>query len=302
MTEFDSIGFRDLMKNDLLCVKLVDSICNSLSIKSNPQRIYEGSRILFEICGEKIVKIFSPVEREFCVNEAKYLNQLKGRLNVDTPGLVAEGLHHGYPFIVMEKLAGIPLKSIWSSRSVWEKKRILTQIADLLKELHSLPLSLMNSTESEWISFIKSRTDNLHKNHSEFGLDKTWTDKFSAFIEKTEPVEFSSKTVLCHTEIMKEHLFVEKRRSGYEIRGIIDFEPSMAAIPEYDFCSVGLFISRGGKDLFQHFLDSYGYTGDSSSVMRMLLLHRYSNMKWFISTIPQSINTNNVEDLCNYWF
>ncbi len=302
VTKFESISFSDLMKNDLLCQKLVESICKSLSFKSNSQRIYEGSRILFETDDEKIVKVFSPEEKDFCVNEAKYLNLLQGRLKVETPRLIAEGIHCGYPFIVMEKLTGVPLKSIWSSLSVWEKKRILSQIADLLKELHSLPLSLMQSTTSEWITFIKSRTDNLEKSHKEFGLNKIWTDKISDYIKKTEPVEFSSETVFCHTEIMKEHLFVKNGRKGYEITGIIDFEPSMAAIPEYDFCSVGLFISEGEKELFQHFLNSYGYSGNSSSVMRMLLLHRYSNMKWFMSTIPESITVNSVEDLCRYWF
>lgn len=302
MIELNSITFSDLMKSDAQCTQLVESICKSLSFRTNSKRIYEGSRILFETDDGKIVKIFSPEEKEFCINEAKYLNLLQGRLRVKTPGLIAEGIHHGYPFIVMEKLAGASLKSIWSSLSAWEKKCILSQTADLLKELHSLPLSLVQSTKSEWITFIKSRTDNLKKSHIEFGLSKIWTDKISDYIRKTEPVEFSSKTVFCHTEIMKEHLFVEKGRKGYEVTGIIDFEPSMAAIPEYDFCSVGLFISGGEEDLFQHFLNSYGYSGNPSSVMRMLLLHRYSNMKWFMSTIPESVTINSVEDLCNYWF
>ncbi len=302
MMEFDTITFNDLMKSDLLCTKLVESICKSLSFKSNLKRIYEGSRILFETDDEKIVKVFSPEEKEFCVNEAKFLSLLQGRLSVETPGLIAEGVCQGYPFIVMQKLRGIPLKSIWNSLSVWAKKRILTQTADLLKELHALPLSLTQSTQAGWVSFIKSQTDNLNKNHMAFGLDRTWTDKFSDFIEKTEPVEYSSKAVVCHTEIMREHLFLEKGRAGYEITGLIDFEPSMTAIPEYDFCSVGLFISGGEKDLFQHFLNSYGYSGNSFSVMRMLLLHRYSNMKWFMSTIPETITIKSVEDLCSYWF
>lgn len=298
----EELRFNDLLKDDFACSELVKKICSLSSLTFTEKRIYEGSRILYEIGNDRVVKVFSPHEKDFCENEACHLKLLHGKLSATTPELILKGIHDGYPFIVMQKLEGSPLKSVWNLLSIWEKKCILGQIADILKELHSITLEQTESRGENWNSFISSQRINLLKNHSEFGLDHAWTKKIIQFIQNTDPIEFSSTTAICHTEIMKEHIFVTKGLNGFKVTGLIDFEPSMAAIPEYDFCSVGLFVSAGEEGLFKHFLKSYGYRGSSTGIMRMLLLHRYSNMKWFISTIPDSLDLRSIEDLSNYWF
>ena len=296
------MAFSNLLEDDDLCSGLVEEICNSRSIPFQGERIYEGSRILYQIQGKRIVKVFSAQENSFSENEAEYLKALHGKLSVTTPKLFSAGTHRGYPFLIMEKLPGSSLKSIWIDLSPWEKKRILSQIAQMLKELHSLPVEQLKDRDPQWSRFMKTQTDNLVNNHREFGLNSIWRDRIHEFIESTEAIEFSSETVLCHTEVMKEHLFLTKKNGSFNLSGLIDFEPSMVAIPEYDFCSVGLFISGGEAGLFKHFLESYGYRGSPEGIMRMLLLHRYSNMKWFISTIPDSVHVNSIEDLIHYWF
>lgn len=302
MISTEQIQFNNLIKDDFACNELARSICASRSTLFNGERIYEGSRILYKLHENKIVKIFSSDELSFCENEAEYLTMLNGRLNVTTPELITNGVHNNYPFLIMQKLEGSLLRSVWNELPHWEKKQILTQIAHVLKKLHSLPCNLTKSSRSSWNSFIGAQAEQLTQNHKEFGLGSDWTTRISNFIENTEAIEYLVDPVICHTEIMQEHLFVRKHNGSFRITGLIDFEPSMIAIPEYDFCSVGLFICAGERGLFKHFLESYGYSGNSKGIMRMLLLHRYSNMKWFMSTIPQSISINSIEDLCDYWF
>jgi len=294
--------FSGLMKDDAQCSKLVKSICRSNSFNFMEKRIYEGSRILYEIEENRIVKVFSQDELSSCNNEAEYLEALQGKLTVTTPELFAKGIHDGFPFLIMQKLEGVPLKLIWNEISIWEKKRVLGQIANALKELHALPCELLKAEKSDWKNFIRTQTDDLFQNHRESGLSRAWTENISKFITNTEAIENSSESVICHTEIMQEHIFVEESNRGFNITGLIDFEPSMIAVPEYDFCSIGLFISAGNKTLFNHFLETYGYKGDSRGIMRMLLLHRYSNMKWFMSTLPDTVRFNSIEELSDYWF
>lgn len=290
------------MKDDALCSELVENICRSNSFNFKEKRIYEGSRILYEIEEHKIVKVFSQDELSFCNNEAEYLETLHGKLTVTTPELFAKGIYNGLPFLIMQKLEGFPLKSVWNDISIWEKRRIIAQIAHILKELHSLPCELFSTGKPDWKDFINTQTLNLLQNHRESGLSNAWTENISRFIRDTDAIENSSESVICHAEIMQEHLFVEESNRGFNITGLIDFEPSMIAVPEYDFCSIGLFISAGDKGLFNHFLDTYGYKRDSRGIMRMLLLHKYSNMKWFMSTLPDSVHINSIEELSDYWF
>jgi hygromycin-B 7''-O-kinase len=294
--------FNEFIKDARLCEALASDICRSANIDFSGRRIYEGSRILFEIAGNRIVKIFPEDEASFCSNESEFLKLLHGKLSAATPELLESGTYSGYPFIIMSRIKGFSLKSVWNEASLPARKSIMRLIAQLLKELHSLSAELVHAGELEWTAFISSQLSHLQENHRNYGMRSEWINSICEFTEKTEPIEFSSKKVICHTEIMREHLFVTGCSHQSRICGLIDFEPSMVAIPEYDFCSVGLFITAGEKELFRYFLQCYGYTGESEGIMRMLLLHRYSNMKRFISAIPAGIKASSPEDLCNYWF
>lgn len=88
----------------------------------------------------------------------------------------------------------------------------------------------------------------------------------------------------------------------------ISFEPSMVGQREYDFCAVGIFITQGNSGLFREFLSSYGYADSDLTddlrrrIMMWLLLHRYSNLSWFLTLIPGTSNLTKLEELEQYWF
>ena len=237
------------------------------------------------------MKIFSREEPELCTNEAQFLRFLYEKLTVPTPRLISTGIHDCYPYIIMEEIHGLPLKTQWKYLNRRDREKVIEQSALMLKKLHSLSTEGIGYTETGWVA-----------NHRGFGLDENRISEILHFIETTEPVEDTSERVICHTEIMREHLFIKRERGEVRLSGLIDFEPSMVAIPEYDLCSVGLFLSAGEKGLFRHFLEVYGYRGGGKAVMRMLLLHRYSNMKWFISTLPGEIQSEPLESLSDYWY
>lgn len=296
-----ALDFPDLIRRDELCEKLAGEICELSGIPFRGRRILEGSTILFKTSGF-VVKIFSREEPELCVNEAQFLGLLHGKLPVNTPRLVNTGVHKGYPYIIMEEMKGKPLKRIWPGLSRRKREKITEQLAFLLKALHSLPVAELSYTETGWEEFMKNQKVGLEPNHRGFGLDESRINEILRFVESTEPIEETGTRVICHTEIMKEHLFTEGVRGDIRLTGLIDFEPSMAGIPEYDLCSVGLFLTSGERGLFGLFRDVYGYRGSSMEVMRMLLLHRYSNMKWFLSTLPEQMQTNSLESIAEFWY
>lgn len=294
--------FSELARMDAQCEKLAREICRENSLPFAGSRILEGSTILYRTGHGLVVKIFSSEEPEFCRNEAGFLKLLHGRLSVSTPELIASGTHRGYPYIIMEEMRGLPLKALWNDLSRVNRERLMEQTARLLGELHSIPVEEVKTHETNWEEFIRGQIANLEENHRGFGLDERWTGLIRDYIDETEPVENLSKRAVCHTEIMREHLFVTKNGGRPVITGLVDFEPSMVAVPEYDYCAVGLFLSCGEPGLFRRFLNASGYRGDTRGIMRMLLLHRYSNMKWFISTVPREVPAETPEDLRRFWY
>ncbi|MEA3267445.1 MAG: hypothetical protein U9P42_10975 [Candidatus Fermentibacteria bacterium] len=112
---------------------------------------------MYEIEDDKIVKVFSQNELSFCSNEAEYLKTLHGKLTVTTPKLFAEGVFNGLPFLIMQKLKGVPLKSVWNDISIWGKRRIIARIAHILRELHALPCELITERKPGWKDFINTQ-------------------------------------------------------------------------------------------------------------------------------------------------
>ncbi|MDB4952187.1 MAG: putative aminoglycoside phosphotransferase [Gemmatimonadetes bacterium] len=81
----------------------------------------------------------------------------------------------------------------------------------------------------------------------------------------------------------------------------------MVGAPEYDFASVGIFLTCGDSALFRAFLLGCGYTDADFTVelprriMAYALLHRYSNLRWYLETIPPRTATT-LDELAAEWF
>ena len=90
------------------------------------------------------------------------------------------------------------------------------------------------------------------------GLAPEWLEQIPTFLDRVDLSSGTQCRSLLHTEIMREHLRVQPRAGGWEISGRFDFEPAMIGTPEYDFASVGVFLSGGEPGLFAAFLDGYG--------------------------------------------
>jgi len=97
-------------------------------------------------------------------------------------------------------------------------------------------------------------------------------------------------------------VFFSPRR---QFAGFIDFEPSMFGPCEYDFASVGLFVTAGDPAALKSFFTGYGNLEESRRVdfrrriMAYTLLHRYSNLNWYLQFMPKA---ERLEDLADLWW
>jgi hygromycin-B 7''-O-kinase len=91
------------------------------------------------------------------------------------------------------------------------------------------------------------------------------------------------------------------------LSGLFDFEPAMVGAPEYDFSSLGLFVSCGDARFLRRTLLAYGYAPHaldealSCRLMAYTLLHRYSNLRWYLERLPAPGDTS-LEQLATRWW
>jgi hygromycin-B 7''-O-kinase len=111
-----------------------------------------------------------------------------------------------------------------------------------------------------------------------------------------------------HTEVMREHLFVEKKGEAWKISGLFDFEPAMIGAAEYEFAAIGVFVSCGDRELLREVLRGYGYAdGEMGPELERrffayALLHRYSNFAWYLSRVPPPVEATRLEHLASHFF
>jgi hygromycin-B 7''-O-kinase len=116
-----------------------------------------------------------------------------------------------------------------------------------------------------------------------------------------------TRRALLHTELMREHLMVANEGSGWQLSGMFDFEPAMLGAPEYDFASYGLFVACGDGRFLRRSLLAYGYRDDQlnaalqNRLMAYAILHRYSNLRWYLERLPVPDATT-LEQLAAHWW
>jgi hygromycin-B 7''-O-kinase len=107
---------------------------------------------------------------------------------------------------------------------------------------------------------------------------------------------------------MREHLLVDGEGDAVRLSGLFDFEPATIGAAEYEFASVGVFFTGGDASLLRRLLLSYGYGEaalDEAMARRSMtyaLLHRYSNLRWYLERVPPRPGVDSLAALARQWF
>jgi hygromycin-B 7''-O-kinase len=301
MTEFEK-----LLQQPERCLQIAQEIAARHDLPADIARIEEGSALVFSLAGQMILKIFAPEDKWFCLSETIFLSNFYRSLPI--PRLIAHGMYGKSFYIVMEQLQGVQWSQVWDSLMEREQRSLICQLGELVRAVHSRsPYPAAEFSPFKWDTIIEEQRTNLVDHHRAYGLEPLWLDQLVEYVESC-PIDYHdpARLVPLHTELMPDHLFVQAQGSEWRLTGLIDFEPWMMGYAEYEFAAVGLFITQGNRDLFRLFLNSYGYqeipADLSRQIMVFLLLHRYSNLNWFLNLLPPDHGFTTLHQLEQYWY
>jgi hygromycin-B 7''-O-kinase len=298
--------YRASPRDEATYVPAVREICRRHGLPAEPLRKYaSGSTIVFAVGDALVVKLFEPVYSAGAAVEAEALRHVHGRLGVSTPAVHASGEMEDWRYVVMDRLPGTPLADVWDSVSADERRSLCRQLGAALARLHALPTDGLALRGPAWDEFIAGQVGGCVERQRERGLADAWVEQIPGFLA---PVHLPHVVpVMLHTEIMREHTLVQRGDAGWTISGIFDFEPAMLGAPEYEFGSVGVFFTSGDAALFRALLLAYGYTAADLTpelprrILAYALLHRYSNLAWYLKTVPPRSATT-LDALAEEWF
>lgn len=235
----------------------------------------DGTVLVALIGSALVIKLYPPFLRDHFDFERAALEVVHGRLSVPTPALVATGERDGWPYLVMTQLAGRSLRLAWPALSEPSRCALLTRLGALAAEVHALSTSGLERLAPPWDDFSREQRAGCAARQERTGLPRHLLRELDRFLEGEIPC---GAHVLLTGEYTPMNLLVDE--GG--LAGMFDFGDGLVGPREYDWLGPLCFLAAGSRARCQSFLDGYGATLDDAGrarLMRMLLLHRYSNLR-----------------------
>ncbi len=239
----------------------------------------EGTVLVGLVGCERVVKLYPPFLRDHFEFERAAIAHLYGQLRVPTPALVATGERDGWPYLVMTQLAGEPLLQTWPTLDERKKCDLLAAIGALAAQVHGLAVCELVAFAPRWGDFVSAQRAGCRRRQQRTGLPAHLLDTLSPFIAGELPV---GPDVILTGEYTPMNLL----GGSQGLAGMFDFGDGLVGPREYDWLGPLCFLAAGHADRCRAFMSGYGTTLDAGQCMgllRLLLLHRYSNLRLQIS-------------------
>ena len=303
----DEAGWDALCADDTALGAGVAAFCARHGLDGRaPLRYASGSLPVYAIGREHVLKLFPPPEGDFASIEARSLATVHGRLPIPTPRLIAAESLAGWHGVLMSQLPGRRSVDAWPGLTQSERDGLADQLGASVKALHSIDTQVLADFRPRWHEFVPMQHAGAVERQRAHRLDPAWLDRIAAFLDRWMP-PVDDRRVLLHTELMREHLLVPDDGSTCRFTGLFDFEPAMLGAPEYEFASLGLFVACGDGRFLRRVLLAYGYRPDELDaalqcrLMAHAMLHRYSNLNWYLERLPADGATRFEELAARWW-
>jgi hygromycin-B 7''-O-kinase len=275
-------------------------------------RFAGGSLPVYAVGSARVLKLYPPCYRSDFETESDALALLAGRLPIPTPRVEAIGALDDWTYVLMERLHGRSLADAWPEIPPDQREPLADALGECLAALHAVDAGETRVPRPDWAGFVRQQRARCLEQQRARGLGPEWLAQIPAFLEAQDAVDAAllgpGRGALLHTEVMREHLLVAPGPRGLALSGLFDFEPAMIGAREYEFASVGIFVSCGDRALLRRLLRAYGYRSDELDLglqrrfMAHALLHRFSNLRWYLERVPPHAGDRTLDDLAARWW
>ncbi len=265
----------------------------------------DGSHIVYMVGQRYVVKLFVPLFAQDFVAESLVAKHLQGRLGVETPGIVAQGQVGGWHYLVMSRVAGRPLEAVWEDMPQANRRRIVTEVGQLIARLRAISVTGLESLAVDWSAFLVAQTNTVSARHQVEGLSWDPITEISTYLESLAEMCTEKRAVLLLADITREHVFVSPRDGWWQVVGYVDFGDAIVGHPDYELVAPGVDIVGGDPGLLRCLLLAAGYPEPTLDIplcrrlMAYTLVHRYVTLADVLNAVPLARGTDSLESLAH---
>lgn len=269
-----------------------------------PHVFATGTNLVLALDEKLILKIFPPFLRGQFVSELSTLAQLRGRLRVAIPEIVAEGERDGWPYLVISRLDGVLGVDAWPSLPEADKERVLAEIGETIAQVQRVPAGPLARIEPQWDTFVHGQIEGCRARHERFGLPQKFLDGVDELLrDAAELAALDGVPVILTGEYIPENLLLSRVGAGWRLSGLIDFGDVMTGRGEYDLLGPSVMMAAGMPRRVRSLFAGYGYAASDLTpdlkrrLMALMLLHRFGNPTRQIGIEGWQQNAANLQQL-----
>jgi len=291
----DDDGLDALMDDPASVRAVLDTLGEHVGLTDRMEVPPRGSAVV-GLTDRVVVKMMAPHDKAYSDTELTCLRTLRDALPIPTPEVLETGDLEGWQWIAMSRLEGRELADVWPDLGGKERLSLATHLGEALAVLHGLEAP-PTVERLDWNAWRATRLAELVATQRRKGCPEALLEGLEPFVTKADTS--AGRMGWLHTEIMLEHLLVQHTAAGWRLSGLFDFEPSWVAPVDYEFSSVGLFVSSGESDVLREIMRASGVSASPERLFAMAMLHRYANLAWYHRRIGGPLD---LSALANRWF
>lgn len=280
----DAESFRAFRSDAARWLPVALDIARSHGLDASAPHVFPtGTNLVVGLGDGLILKIFPPLLRAQFVSERASLAQLKGRLDLPIPEIVAEGVRDGWRYLIMTRLAGTLGSEVWPQLPEDQKERLLRQIGETIASVQRAPLGALAHLEPRWDEFMRAQMQGCEARHTRLGLAPKFLRGLDDLLrDAAELIPMDAPPVILIGEYIPENFLLACDDDQWSLAGLFDFGDVLAGWRDYDLLGPSAFMAAGRPGRVKSLLEGFGYEKLDfvlkRRLMALMLLHRASDL------------------------
>lgn len=259
------------------------------------QRIAQGANALFQLGDDVIVKLVPPNWRRQGDKELIVAPLLDGKLSLATPRLLGGGAVDNWVFVISTRLPGSPLADVWPSLDRAEKRLIMLQVGELLRELRGVTVDVDMAIRVDWQQYIDTLVSACSARHQRKAMPAHLAQQVMPYLAAAGDFSPPAQARLIHMDIHPWNLMARHDQGRWLLTGLIDFGDAIVGnCDRFELLTPLMFMAQGDPILVKALFDSYGLLNDYDAptlrrqLMATALIRPDSDVGFCMRQVPVS--------------